>query len=145
MEDTRLDQDLIVFPQLHSRVVEGPDLFFQAFCFRHYDEMVVGKTEDVIVMKVFCQQIGDALQDLIADAYTEIDIVIFEVGDIKKDQGVVLRTGADLGRFQHNVAAFDKTAHAGQAGELVDVKVLPLGLDIYKKYIKDLPVFRVPE
>ena len=145
MEDSRLDQDLIVFPQLHSRVVEGPDLFFQAFCFRHYDEMVVGKTEDVIVMEMFRQKTRHALQNFIAGAYAEIDIIIFEVGDIKKDQGVVLRTGADLGRFQHNVAAFDKTAHAGQAGELVDVKVLPLGLDIYKKYIKDLPVFRVPE
>ena len=44
---------------------------------------------------------------------------------------------------QHHFAAFAEPAHAGQAGQVIDVERLTLGLHVHNENVEHFPLFRI--
>ena len=124
--------------------MESVDFIHQVFRFREHHKVIVGQAEHKIIIVMFDQQGGNAFQDLIAGGHTVFNIKIFKVGDIIKDQRLPDGRFFVVCGMQHHLAAFHETAHARQAGQLVDVDGLLLGLDVYDKHIEHFALLRIP-
>ena len=120
------------------------DLVHQVFCFREHHKVIVGQAEDKIIVIMLGQQAGHAFQDLIPDSHTILDIKVFKMGDVIEDQGLFGTFRIFIRRMQHYLTAFHEAAHTRQAGELVDVDGLLLGVDVYNENIKQLTLLRIP-